>query len=393
LITGCYNIGNIAEVVITIEPRPEITDTTLEPIVVCADEQADDATQAENQAVATIDLTERDVEINPNFDNPDNNTIVEYFASEEDFLNGIAIEDPANYVTTQTPTIIFAQVVDLDNFCTSFTTQSFEIQVNPLPLVDISEWDGAIICINPLTGEVIGTDFSPPVFETGLSEEFYSFEWTRNGVSLAANGSVYTPNQAGTYTVTVTDITNNLTSCQASSTATIIESNPPTFEVNVLSLAFDRSHSLEIFNIQGTGDYEFSIDNGPWQSLEAGQESIIFSGLDAGDRIVRGRDSGGCGELTLTVSLIHYPRFFTPNEDGYNDTWNIIGLANQPNAKIYIFDRHGKLLKQLSPSGEGWDGTYNGKQMIGNDYWFRVEYDEPSNGARREFKANFTLKR
>jgi gliding motility-associated-like protein len=62
-------------------------------------------------------------------------------------------------------------------------------------------------------------------------------------------------------------------------------------------------------------------------------------------------------------------------------------------AKIYIFDRYGKLLKQLSPSSAGWDGTYNGKQMPTNDYWFRVEYTEPSNGARKEFKANFTLKR
>jgi len=207
IITGCYNIGNIAEVQITIEPRPEITDTTLEPIVVCADEQADDAAQAENQEVATIDLTERDEEIDPNLNDEDSNTIVEYFASEEDFNNGNAIEDPANFTTTETPTIIFAQVVDLDNFCSSFTFQSFEIQINPLPLVDITEWDGAIICIDPQTGSVISTDFSPPVFDTQLSEELYSFEWTLNGTPLSANGSSYTPTKAGTYTVIVTDIT------------------------------------------------------------------------------------------------------------------------------------------------------------------------------------------
>ncbi|MGM0635195.1 MAG: T9SS type B sorting domain-containing protein, partial [Bacteroidota bacterium] len=54
---------------------------------------------------------------------------------------------------------------------------------------------------------------------------------------------------------------------------------------------------------------------------------------------------------------------------------------------------YGKLLKQLSPSGQGWDGTYNGKPMPSNDYWFRVEYREPSSGAQASFKANFTLKR
>ncbi|PZW39507.1 gliding motility-associated-like protein, partial [Mesonia algae] len=84
--------------------------------------------------------------------------------------------------------------------------------------------------------------------------------------------------------------------------------------------------------------------------------------------------------------------FFTPNEDGYNDRWNIQGISNQLDAKIYIFDRYGKLLKQLSPSSEGWDGTYNGNPMPSNDYWFRVEYTD-TDDKRKEFKANFTLKR
>ncbi|WP_188405397.1 T9SS type B sorting domain-containing protein, partial [Psychroflexus salis] len=128
-------------------------------------------------------------------------------------------------------------------------------------------------------------------------------------------------------------------------------------------------------------------------SLAEGEVSIIFSNLEAGVRQVRGRDVGGCGEVIVEVSLIDYPQFFTPNEDGYNDRWNIIGIANQNNAKIYIFDRYGKLLKQLSPSSPGWDGTYNGKVMPANDYWFSVEYEEPSTGKRQEFKANFTLKR
>ncbi|NGZ90128.1 T9SS type B sorting domain-containing protein, partial [Psychroflexus maritimus] len=56
-------------------------------------------------------------------------------------------------------------------------------------------------------------------------------------------------------------------------------------------------------------------------------------------------------------------------------------------------DRYGKLLKQLSPSSEGWDGTYNGKPMPSNDYWFKVEYTDPRTGARKTFKSNFTLKR
>ncbi|WP_394908110.1 T9SS type B sorting domain-containing protein, partial [uncultured Mesonia sp.] len=77
-----------------------------------------------------------------------------------------------------------------------------------------------------------------------------------------------------------------------------------------------------------------------------------------------GRDKNGCGTTVREIAFIDYPKFFTPNEDGYNDTWNIIGLGEANiGAKIFIFDRYGKLLKQLSPSGPGWDGTFNGKPM------------------------------
>ncbi|WP_297511182.1 T9SS type B sorting domain-containing protein, partial [Flavobacterium sp.] len=99
-----------------------------------------------------------------------------------------------------------------------------------------------------------------------------------------------------------------------------------------------------------------------------------------------------CDPLVITgVSIIDYPHYFTPNGDGIHDTWNIVGLQNQPTAKIYIFDRQGKLLKQISPTSEGWNGTYNGALMPATDYWFKVEYLENRN--TKEFKAHFALKR
>ena len=88
-----------------------------------------------------------------------------------------------------------------------------------------------------------------------------------------------------------------------------------------------------------------------------------------------------------------YPLYFTPNGDGYHDTWNIIGISNQLDAEIYIFDRYGKLLKQLSPTSLGWDGTFNGEALPSSDYWFIVNYREPSDDTKKEFKAHFTLKR
>jgi gliding motility-associated-like protein len=91
--------------------------------------------------------------------------------------------------------------------------------------------------------------------------------------------------------------------------------------------------------------------------------------------------------------VIDYPHFFTPNGDGYNDTWNIEGISTRPFAKIYIYDRHGRLLKQLSPLGPGWDGTFNGENLPATDYWFTISLDANFDVevTVREFSGHFSL--
>ncbi|MNY42025.1 hypothetical protein D3C86_1768830 [compost metagenome] len=103
-----------------------------------------------------------------------------------------------------------------------------------------------------------------------------------------------------------------------------------------------------------------------------------------------------CDELVISgVSIIDYPNFFTPNGDGFHDTWNIIGLGEQTDATIYIFDRYGKLIKQIAANGEGWDGTFNGSPVTSTDYWFTVTYKEyiGDTEVTKEFKSHFSLKR
>jgi gliding motility-associated-like protein len=107
---------------------------------------------------------------------------------------------------------------------------------------------------------------------------------------------------------------------------------------------------------------------------------------------VKGNTS--CGEIVISdIQTINYPHYFTPNGDGIHDTWNVIGLENQPFARLYIFDRYEKLLKQLSTTGNGWDGTYNGNMLPSDDYWFKVEYLDQTKNRWKEFKSHFTLKR
>jgi gliding motility-associated-like protein len=131
--------------------------------------------------------------------------------------------------------------------------------------------------------------------------------------------------------------------------------------------------------------YWFRLDDGPYVS------SGRFDNVPPGPHTVTVAERNGCGEIVVDIFVFGYPDYFTPNNDGYHDTWNIIGGDLLPGTKLYIFDRFGKLIKQLDPAGAGWDGTYNGQQLPSSDYWFRIEY--LFNDRVAESSGHFALKR
>lgn len=307
---------------------------------------------------------------------------VGYYLSEE--AAGLGENPlPTLYRNQSNPQEIWARVDNIDtsqSIC--FAIAPITLQVNPLPAFNLEPQYN--ICFDRNGTEVIDL----AIINTGLSDTDYTFEWSYNGTLIPDEiRSSLLPYQGGTYTVTVTDIsTSALTSCEFTQSTEVIESSPPSLVLSLTTRAFAGSHEIEAV-ATGMGEYEYNIDNGPWQ------DSGTFINVSIGTHTITARDKNGCGLVSKSIKVIDYPLFFTPNGDGRNETWNIVGLNNQPSAKIYIFDRYGKLLKQLSPSGNGWDGTFNGQLMPSSDYWFVVEFQEPTTGKPQEFRAHFTLKR
>ncbi len=306
--------------------------------------------------------------------------VLTYYGSLE---NAEAEIDPISglYQNTINPQVVYARVDNASTSCYAIT--ELILKVEQLPQITLDPTYG--LCVdaqgNPIPGED-GT--SPPVIDTGLDPSEYIFQWSYNGEVISGEiGASITALAAGTYTVVATEIA---TGCSTEGTTEVVESAPPEeYSAVVLEGAFADIHTI-VATAEGLGEYEFQLDDGPFQ------DSGTFTGVTAGEHIVTIRDKNGCGSVTIEVGVIDYPKFMTPNDDGYHDTWNIIGIAAaDPTAKIYIFDRYGKLLKQISPLGEGWDGTYNGNPLPSSDYWFRVEFKE--NDKQKEFKGHFTLKR
>lgn len=235
------------------------------------------------------------------------------------------------------------------------------------------------LCLNNENGTVL----LPKNLNCGIPNLNHSFSWTLDNNPLPTTTNNHLAFEPGTYQVTVTNL---LTGCYNTATSIIGTSSLAIAEATV-EQDFNKNQIITINVTGGSGDYEFQLDNG------TPQDSNQFSNIYQGEYEVTVRDKNGCGELVLIVYAFNYPRFFTPNGDGYNDSWTIEGLSAQQDAMIYIFDRYGKLIKAIWPSqNNAWDGTLNGRELPSTDYWFTLSYKDRY-GSNKEFKAHFSLKR
>lgn len=297
---------------------------------------------------------------------------VHYFAE-----NGMELPSPLpNPFLTSSQAITVHVVNPLNNVC--YATTGFDFIVNPLPEFSIDT--PQIVCSSDPTFTVV----LDPI-ETNASED-YDYEWVFEDGTVLSNNPTLRVSTPGIYSITLTKTDG--TGCprtreifvNASELATITQS-----DITVIDNSNNNSIAISTTNL-GQGDYEFSLDNG----LSNYQDEPFFGNVSSGIHTLYIRDKKGCGTSFIEVSVIGYPKYFTPNGDGTNDTWQIAGVNSQfqTQSDIYIYDRYGKLLKQLATTSNGWDGTFNGSTLPTDDYWFRVILEDG-----REFKGHFALKR
>ncbi|MES2862552.1 MAG: choice-of-anchor L domain-containing protein [Bacteroidota bacterium] len=265
--------------------------------------------------------------------------------------------------------------------------QAFSFTVHPLLNITLPQ---GIICVDPITNVLLQSH----TIQTGLNPAEFTVNWYLNG-NLMGTGVNYTALEAGVYNVEFIKLTPDVGgNCNYNdTTVTIIQSSPAAANFTV-SQEFSTDTTFITVNItNGLGNYLFQLEY-PDGSTSAFQSSNVFTNLESGEYFVNIYDTlGNCSPTQVgPIYIINYPNYFTPNGDGIHETWNIFDLAQQPDSLISIFDRYGKLLKQITPNGIGWDGKYNGKDMPSSDYWFSVEFTTQNN-QKGIFKSHFTLKR
>ena len=230
------------------------------------------------------------------------------------------------------------------------------------------------ICLNNL----------PKTLEITNPKGVYIYDWyDAYGFLKSSTDTFLEVNSSGVYTVIATSIEGCVS---FEKQLTLTDSNSA--EINAITVNNDPQNISITIGVTGLGDYEYSL-NVPQGAY---QDENTFNNVPPGIHTVYVNDKNGCGFKFDTVFVLGFPRFFTPNNDTSNDTWNIRGVDSSlfSESTIYIYDRYGKLLYSMTALDNGWDGTYNGEPMPSTDYWFVAELKD-NMGNVQFYRDHFSL--
>jgi gliding motility-associated-like protein len=144
-----------------------------------------------------------------------------------------------------------------------------------------------------------------------------------------------------------------------------------------------NKNGITLMPLNTTDPFEFSLDGFNFQ-----KDPLFYKRESFNDTFYI-LNTTSCKVAEGKYTILNHPTFFTPNEDIANDYWKINKLFDvDPDAKVIIFDRYGKYIKQFDSNtitNQGWDGKYNGAFLPADDYWFSVQF------SNREAKGHFSL--
>ncbi|WP_299320309.1 T9SS type B sorting domain-containing protein [uncultured Maribacter sp.] len=351
IISGqCENLGQI-----TINVNPTIVNlNTISPIQSC-DDNLDDGVLKSTfnlEGIRENNYASLDVVFYENLEDA---------SLEQNPLDG-------NFRTTST--MLYVRL-EANNQCQG--VEEIELLVNPIPEVVLDE--NYLAC----------TDGEPLVISAPAG--FDKYTWFKdNGTEFSEIGNdvQLLVSEEGSYILEVeTQYQSNGETlfCSGYTDFTVTTSSPVFIEDIDIQESFN-ANTIAV-KVQGEDEYEYSLDG------ENYQDEPKFYNVEAGFYTIYARNKNGCGIDEEQISVIGFPKFFTPNGDGSNDTWQLIGINdNASNQVILIYDRYGKLVHQINSNSVGWDGSMKGQALPESDYWFKFTLADG-----KDFKGHFSLKR
>ena len=271
-----------------------------------------------------------------------------------------------NFNPTTNPQTIYARLI-FNQLPNCYETTSFDLIVGQIPS----------LILNP---NYLNCSTSPIIIDASTNNlPTTTYSWSNGTV-----GPIVSISQIGVTNLTVIATnsygTNGQTCTNTQDIVVTVSQIPQIDRIDTIDWT-DTENSITVYTTNN-GAFEYSIDEINYQ------DENIFLNLISGLYTVTIRDKEGCGSTQQVVWLLNYPKYFTPNGDGFNETWYIKNAQFEPDLRVDIYDRFGKLITNFSSNTLGWDGFYNGSQILSSDYWFVVHRQDG-----RIHKGHFSLKR
>ena len=345
--------------------NPEPTFETISNLSEC--DNNDDLDDA-NGIIQTIDLDGKIPEILGKSQDPDDYNVSFHISQEGASSGNLPIVSP--YTNTSATETMYIRIQNKATSCVN-DDATFDVIVNTLPNFIVTS--PQILCLNDTLKNI--------AVENPLS--IYTYVWRDAIGNTIGEDDNLNVTSGGNYTVTAT--TTNGTNCSRTEKIAVNESNSANLLASLITIldegnTIGSENNLAIMidvlnNDLGPGDYQFALRNDDENTTTSFQDEPLFENLEGGIYTIIINDKNGCApNAKLQVSVLQFPKFFTPNGDGKNDTWLIKG-ANKtfyPNSSINIFNRFGMLVAQIPIDGLGWNGSYNGKRLTSDDYSYTI---------------------
>ena len=156
-----------------------------------------------------------------------------------------------------------------------------------------------------------------------------------------------------------------------------------------------QEYRIEVFN-QATGQWQLvDIVQGTVSSyfdqvtnLDQGQYCYRIMAVELGHNEQVSYSNEVCVRIE---SNFYAPNAFSPNGDGVNDAWFVMGFHLR-HFHLQIYDRWGKLLFESRNLEDGWDGTHQGRPVQEGVYTYVVRGTD-FNGVGKTFGGTVTLMR
>ncbi|AUC23689.1 hypothetical protein BTO15_17015 [Polaribacter sejongensis] len=373
--TGCYAISKI-NLMVSYAPNETFNDTI---------SQCDDFLDSEGNDTINNDdsdgITFFDISNIPGKISTDSDMKIEFYETDDARTRSLKeITETQNLSTYRNKnhpysagnlvTIFYKLISITNNNCQGIG--EFYLEVNKIPEFTV---EGEL----PNEPIIICAENIPYTLNVLNPNETYTYQWTnKNGDDLGSTKNLDISN-AGEYTVTA-----STNSCSRSRTITVYKSDFDNLEESFVTIIDDLSIINSNLNIRIdiprnpliNEEFQYALEDENGMTIRSFQDSNIFEDIEGGIYKIIVENKNGCGSSKLVVSVIQFPKFFTPGGDAKNNTWAVKGVNTtlyQSNSTINIFNRYGTLVAQTTINSDGWDGTYNGKLLPSNDYWFSVQ--------------------